>query len=57
MGGEIVLRPTPEKTLIAEVRGDYEGLLDFVCAKSKLSLVAGARFETKRVKIPLKSED
>jgi site-specific DNA recombinase len=45
VGDEITLRPTEEGGLTAELYGYYAGLLEFVSGKSKLNLVAGARFE------------
>jgi hypothetical protein len=45
VGKTITLRPNDKGSLTAELCGDYAGLLEFVSGKSKLSLVAGARFE------------
>jgi site-specific DNA recombinase len=45
VGKTITLRPNDKGSLTAELCGDYAGLLEFVSGKSKLNLVAGARFE------------
>jgi len=59
VGGNIILRPTPAGGLVADMRGDYGGLIQLVKespgkkarARSKFEMVAGARSHLYRTRI------
>jgi hypothetical protein len=56
VGGAIKLHPTAQGHLEAELAGDYAGFLKLTGEKSKIMVVAGARFchyFTPRLRIPL----
>jgi hypothetical protein len=59
-GGAIKLHPTEEGYLEAELAEDYAGLLKLTGEKSKIMVVAGARFchyFTSPIRVPLIPED